>query len=188
MDMTQDKRDLLVKTAIKLFAQNGFDNTSTASISKTSKVATGTLFHYFKNKEDLIISAYAETKQELFEIIASNISEKDSLETIIKKTYKHCILWGLDNPNETKFIFQVKTSPYNVLAKKKVEDQTKYFHEMIQHGIKQKMIKNIPIDLIEDLMTNHMLSSISYFVSKKSNDVRLIDRLADSLWDSIKRD
>ena len=75
--MAQDKQELLIQTAIELFTKNGFDNTSTASISKKAKVATGTLFHYFKNKKELISEAYLDTKKEFFAEITKDLSEKD---------------------------------------------------------------------------------------------------------------
>lgn len=48
------KQDQIIKTAIKLFVKQGFENTPTSQISKESKVAIGSLFHPFKTKNDLI--------------------------------------------------------------------------------------------------------------------------------------
>ena len=57
-----EKRAKILEAAIILFTENGFDNTSTASITNKAKVATGTLFYYFNSKKELISKLYLETK------------------------------------------------------------------------------------------------------------------------------
>ena len=124
--MTQDKRDLLIQTAIRLFTENGFDNTSTASITKKAKVATGTLFHYFKNKKELISEAYLVTKQEFFSEIKKNLTDKDFTENTIKKMFTNSIVWGIENPQKIKFLLQFSSSPYiSSVTRKKIEDDEK---------------------------------------------------------------
>ena len=56
--MRQEKEKKIIDSAIELFADKGFDNTSTQSISSHAGIGTGTLFKYFANKEELIVEAY----------------------------------------------------------------------------------------------------------------------------------
>ena len=53
----KEKEQKILDTSLKLFVERGFHGTSTAEIAKTAGVATGTLFHYFKTKEELIDSS-----------------------------------------------------------------------------------------------------------------------------------
>jgi len=48
------KRDIL-RAALGLFSKNGFFRTTTKQISNKAKIAEGTLFNYFKTKEDLAL-------------------------------------------------------------------------------------------------------------------------------------
>lgn len=52
------KREDIIKTAMRLFTEEGFHATPTSKIAKEANVATGTLFHHFKNKEALINALY----------------------------------------------------------------------------------------------------------------------------------
>ena len=45
-----------LETAISLFAQQGFDGTSTAQIAKEAGVSQATIFKYFKTKDDLLLA------------------------------------------------------------------------------------------------------------------------------------
>ena len=50
----EDKKKRILDAALKLFIENGIDNTSISLISKEAGVAAGTLYLYFENKVDLI--------------------------------------------------------------------------------------------------------------------------------------
>ena len=47
------RREEILKAAEKVFAQNGFYNSTVAEIAKESEFAIGTLYQYFANKEEL---------------------------------------------------------------------------------------------------------------------------------------
>lgn len=52
----------ILESATQLFASNGFKNTSISAISKSSGAAEGTIFHHFKNKEDVFLCALNRAK------------------------------------------------------------------------------------------------------------------------------
>lgn len=49
----QARREEILKAAERIFAQNGFHNSTVAEIAKESEFAIGTLYQFFKNKEEL---------------------------------------------------------------------------------------------------------------------------------------
>jgi AcrR family transcriptional regulator len=53
-----NRRQAILDTATRLFAENGFHNTSTQEIAETAGVAHGTLFYHFKNKEGIIYEIF----------------------------------------------------------------------------------------------------------------------------------
>ena len=182
-----EKKELIIQTAIKLFTENGFDNTSTASITKKAKVATGTLFHYFKNKKELISEAYLDTKKEFFGEIKKNLSDDDSTENTIKKIFTNSILWGISNPEKIKFLLQFSSSPYiSSIIRKKIEEDEEYFIDFLKKGIKEKWIKSLPIDYILNSCFNQIVSTVSYLILVKSKDRKLIEKMVLSLMDFIK--
>lgn len=184
--MVEDKRKLLIKTSVRLFTENGFDNTSTASISKKASVATGTLFHYFKNKKELISEAYLETKKEFFAELKKNISEQDYTENTLRKLFTNSISWGINNPEKIRFLLQFSSSPYiSSITRKKIEEDEEYFIEFIGKGIKEKVIKNLPIDYILASSFNQIVSSVNYMIQTKSKDKKLIEKMVSSSIDFL---
>ena len=184
--MAEDKRGLLIKTAVKLFTENGFDTTSTASITKKAKVATGTLFHYFKNKKELISEAYLDTKREFFAELKKNLSDQDSTKNTIRNLFTSSISWGIDNPEKIQFLLQFSSSPnISSVTRKKIEEDEEYFIEFIRKGIKEKAIKNLPIDYILASSFNQIVSSVNYMITKKSKDEKLIKKMVSSSMDFL---
>lgn len=55
-----DKRDRILKAAIRVFARKGFYATRVSEIAKAAGVADGTIYLYFKNKDDVLISLFDE--------------------------------------------------------------------------------------------------------------------------------
>ncbi len=55
-----EKRDLIVEAAVDVFARKGFHQARVSDIARKAGVADGTIYLYFKNKEDLLLSIFEE--------------------------------------------------------------------------------------------------------------------------------
>lgn len=51
---SQKKQDHIYKTAIKLFLEYGFDNTTIEDISRATGMSAGSIYHFFDNKKDIL--------------------------------------------------------------------------------------------------------------------------------------
>jgi AcrR family transcriptional regulator len=56
----QKTRKAILRAALELFARKGFFQTTTKEISRRAKIAEGTLFNYFRTKEDLALYFFEE--------------------------------------------------------------------------------------------------------------------------------
>jgi TetR/AcrR family transcriptional regulator, fatty acid metabolism regulator protein len=59
-----DKRDAILKAAVKVFAQNGFFQSQVADIARVAGVAAGTVYLYFRGKDDLLVSIFERTMKD----------------------------------------------------------------------------------------------------------------------------
>lgn len=85
--MSEEKRKRIMDVAFRLFSDKGFHGTTTAKIAKESKIATGTLFNYFKTKEELINELYLQVNVDLHEYIADKVDLSLESETVIRAIY-----------------------------------------------------------------------------------------------------
>jgi TetR/AcrR family transcriptional regulator, fatty acid metabolism regulator protein len=56
-----DKREALLRAAIDTFASRGFFNAQVADVARAANVAAGTVYLYFRGKDDLLISIFERT-------------------------------------------------------------------------------------------------------------------------------
>ncbi|MDH3656464.1 MAG: TetR/AcrR family transcriptional regulator [Myxococcales bacterium] len=75
-----DKRDRILKAAVKVFAKNGFYATRVSEIAKAAGVADGTIYLYFKNKDDVLISIFEDGIQRLLTILRKVAASDDRVE------------------------------------------------------------------------------------------------------------
>jgi TetR/AcrR family fatty acid metabolism transcriptional regulator len=60
-----DKRDAILRAATKVFAQHGFFQSQVADVARVAGVAAGTVYLYFKGKDDLLVSIFERSMREV---------------------------------------------------------------------------------------------------------------------------
>src|SRR5205809_6627833 len=58
------KRDAILRAAIDVFAERGFFNAQVADVARVAGVAAGTVYLYFKSKDDLLVSIFERSMRE----------------------------------------------------------------------------------------------------------------------------
>lgn len=81
---TGEKRERILKAAIKVFARKGFYATRVSEIAKAAKVADGTIYLYFKNKDDVLISIFEDRIGRLLEVLANEVARAPDVESKIR--------------------------------------------------------------------------------------------------------
>jgi AcrR family transcriptional regulator len=184
-----NKKELIINAALKLFVHNGFHGTATSKIAQEAGVANGTLFQYFKTKDDLIIALYVNVKNELAAYISKNTTETTDIKETVKSQVLSSLFWALDNSSKFRFIQQFQTSPYH--GKVDAEVLNKYIQPhltLIQKGIKEGILKPLPVDLLYSLMSNQVFGLYQFVTSKELSKVdqhETIQTTFELLWDMV---
>jgi TetR/AcrR family transcriptional regulator len=72
LDNRETSREKIIRGAIKVFANNGYEKASTTLVAKEAGLSKGLIFHYFISKDDL----YAETYKEAVRLLVSQMTEQ----------------------------------------------------------------------------------------------------------------
>src|SRR3954462_2866258 len=59
------KRERILDAAVKVFADKGFYNAKVSEIARVAGVADGTIYLYFKSKDDLLISLFEDRMEQV---------------------------------------------------------------------------------------------------------------------------
>ncbi|MFS0865565.1 TetR/AcrR family transcriptional regulator [Fredinandcohnia sp. 179-A 10B2 NHS] len=78
MKNTKPKYMQIIDAAVIVIAQNGYHQAQVSKIAKQAGVADGTIYLYFKNKEDILVSLFQEKMGQFIEKIEAEIAGKTS--------------------------------------------------------------------------------------------------------------
>jgi len=87
---SEDKHQRIIKAALKVFAKKGFYNSRVSEIAKEAEIADGTIYLYFKNKDDILISLFESEMKEMINNMKIELSKyRDPLEKIKVFAFQH---------------------------------------------------------------------------------------------------
>ncbi len=78
----EDTRARILRAALKLFARQGYDRTTTKDLANSAKVAEGTLFRYFPSKKAILIEVATSGWIEILTDLLTELSEMGSYKAI----------------------------------------------------------------------------------------------------------
>ncbi len=80
-----EKKEKILRTALDLFAKEGFKSTSTSKVAKHAGVSEGLIFRHFKNKEGLLEAIIQDGEERIKLLFAEIVLESDPKE-VLRKT------------------------------------------------------------------------------------------------------
>ena len=113
-----DARERLIKAAIDLFYKKGYPATTIRDIGNKANISTSVIYHYFKDKEEILFEIIQLAGKDLFKILGDIIEEVDDpVECLEKMIRAHMVDWCLKRKKETKII----VTDHAYLTKKRKE-------------------------------------------------------------------
>lgn len=184
----EHKQDAIINASIKLVNEIGFVASSVAKIAKEANVSPATLYIYYKNKEDLLVSTYIDIKKKLSTAILRDFDENQPIRDILKKMWFNAFDYTSQYPDYFQFTEQFSNSAYSSLVNK--QDVEKFYEPMIkilQKGIQQKIIKDVSFDILSVFMFYPvmMLSNSRLYANFELN-TKNIETAFTCAWDAIK--
>jgi TetR/AcrR family fatty acid metabolism transcriptional regulator len=131
-----DKRETILRAAIKVFAQNGYFNSKVSDIARAANIADGTVYLYFKSKDEILHSIFDRT-------VADGIAEAKeriaACETAAEKLrlLAHLHLSRLGADRDLAIVFQVE-----------LRGSTKFMEEFSAAGFAEYL--NLIREIIEE--------------------------------------
>jgi AcrR family transcriptional regulator len=176
-------REEILSAAEKVFAAKGFFPTTMSDIARKAEFGTGTLYKYFKSKEELYFTLIDEKVEEINRLVNSELSQKTSAIERIRKVLglqfefieRNRDFFRIYISERNRFEWTVKDD----LGKGLHEKMVTYIHilaEVMRQGIKEGEFKSVnPMDLAHALagMVNSFV--FEWLISRE--DYPLISKL-----------
>ncbi|NLV27127.1 MAG: TetR/AcrR family transcriptional regulator [Methanomicrobiales archaeon] len=160
-----DKREKILQAALHLFTTLGFHATPTSLISKAAGVSTGTLFHYFPDKQALIDDLYLSIKKEMSIVVGSEDNPALPTRTLLERGFVRYIEWGMKNPEKARFLTQFHHSPnISDAVQSRAYEEFRWMTEMYSRAIREGIFSDHPVSY-HMVMVAQILSGVLELLS-----------------------
>ena len=163
---SDDKRIAILSAAAKVFVERGLA-ASTLSISQEAGVAEGTLFTYFKTKDELINALYKQTKTEMADAIMSDFPHRKPFKSKVEHIWNRFIDWGIKNPTDQMLLSQLKLCD-RVTAETQ-QAGMRPFEEIMklsQQAMEQQLIHELPHEFIGAMLDSIAQTTIQFMLAE----------------------
>lgn len=186
----ENRRERILLAAKRLFVKQGFHNTPTAAIAREASVANGTLFHYFNTKEELINTLFKETNKSYFAIAIAGVENETNIKRKIRLLWYNSVKWAMNRPQDFLFIQLYTNSPFiSQLSREEQSEHSGFYFDLIDQGKKGNTLKDIPSDLMYQLITYQIYGIINYLLQHKEfkHNAAYLSMAFDFCWESIEK-
>ncbi|WP_158797906.1 TetR/AcrR family transcriptional regulator [Pedobacter sp. L105] len=135
-----EKKQMIMAAALKMFLEEGYAKTSIRNIADAIEYSPGTIYLYYKDKDELLYDVQGQAYIQLLEVFKKKATSKDPLKRLrqIGKTY---ISFGLTNPELYDLMFIIR-APTNVNEQTHKDHGKKSFDYLID-CLNECMAKNL---------------------------------------------
>jgi AcrR family transcriptional regulator len=182
------KQDALFKATVRLVNEIGFAASSVAKIARAANISPATIYVYYENKEDLLVSTYVAIKQKLGKMVLKDFNPEQPIRDIFRNIWLNMFRYISANPEYFQFAEQFANSPYSDLVEKKeLEKQFEPVLQIMKKGIEQKIIKDVNFDILTAFVFYPIYSlsnkRLCKDFEKNEENIEIAFNLA---WDAIK--
>ena len=152
----EERKNEILDAVDELFSQKGFDGTTTSDILEKVGIARGTLYYYFKSKEDLMDALVERYSDQL--LGAANQIAADKQIPIIERIVRVVLSLNLSGGSSEEIMDHIH-KPQNALMHQKIQkmiinEVTPIMAEIIQEGVEQGVFHTpYPYECVEMLLT-----------------------------------
>ncbi len=186
-----DKREAILKSVLKLVNRSGFYHLNMKDIAQEAGVAAGTIYLYFKGKEDLINALYAMVLADFNKSVIKEYNEenpvKDNFFLMLHKALKFYVL----QPDCFSFIEQYTYAPFLF---KEIRDENFMLlmpiYKMLRQGKKEGILKNMPDAIMLALIHGSLNTIVKLHLAGKTDLTRKSARhkFCEACWSAVSKD
>jgi TetR/AcrR family transcriptional regulator, fatty acid metabolism regulator protein len=178
-----DKREAILRAATNVFAEKGYFNSKVADIAKAAGVADGTVYLYFKNKDDVLHSIFDRAMDEFIAEGRRELGVIDKPEDKLRRIAE-LHLERLSADRNMAIVFQVELrgsikfmqefsaagfSEYLDIIRLTIEDGQK--RGVFRSDLKPIVCAKMFYGALDEMVTNWILSSKKYALAPMADEV-----------------
>ncbi|WP_282035488.1 TetR/AcrR family transcriptional regulator [Saccharicrinis aurantiacus] len=181
-----DKKEAILDAALTLITKFGLHAVSMKMIATEAKVAAGTIYVHFKNKEEMLASLNNILTQKINDIVENNFNEALSFKENFKTLWSIILDAYITDQRIPDFVTQYSFSANN--AESDTIQLLAPIYKLLERAQNEGVVKEIPIPALLAL-AHGPITSLIRMVRRTNLKIKDIDieTYAEACWDGIKK-
>jgi TetR/AcrR family transcriptional regulator, fatty acid metabolism regulator protein len=179
------KREAILNAAIETFAQRGFHQARVSDVARQAGVADGTIYLYFKSKDDLLISLFEEKMEQIVQRFRLQVNRCESSRERLKCFIELHLKMVAENPSLAEVLTVELRQSAKFMREYKAPQFAEYLNllgEIILYGQERGEISASVDPSIARRIIFGALDELSlYWVSVKK-PTQTLNQAIDELW------
>jgi AcrR family transcriptional regulator len=185
MTPQSEKRDDILNAALKLIAGQGFHAAPMSQIAGEANIGVGTIYRYFKNKDELINGLYLEIRKRMAEAIAKGQDPASPVKTLFVKSLRNLIRYLIEHPTEIQFTEQYDNSPFiTEETKNEIEKIASPISDLLARAKTEKLLKPLPFPVLMSMFSGASMGLLKAYLRKKSSPAKMNEAI-EAIWDML---
>lgn len=130
MKQNSDKYHKILEAAVVVFAERGFFQSTVSQIAKQAGVADGTIYLYFKNKDDILVQFYEYKTSQVFKRFRRAVNQATSAEQKLRSLV-HTHLEEFQKDINMAIVYQAETHQHQRLAQEVIKEMSKMYRDIV---------------------------------------------------------
>jgi len=130
MKRNTDKYRQILDAAVMVFARQGFHQSTVAQVAKAAGVADGTIYLYFKSKDDILFQFYEYKARQVFERFRRAVDEAvhavDKLRNLVRTH-----LSEFQSDIHMAIVYQAETHQHRRAAQAAIKEMSKMYRDIV---------------------------------------------------------
>lgn len=149
------KQNAVIEATIKVINEIGFSSASISKIAKEAGVSKSTIYIYYNDKEDLVVSVYYYVKEKVTDFYHQNLDKEHTVKENLRTLWTNTIMASNGIPELISYDIQFANSPfYNLIDISKMKPFAQPAIAVLERGIAEEIIDEMTFDVF-----------IAYFIS-----------------------
>jgi|SRR5215471_5570443 len=165
----EQKEKVIREKALAMIVKEGIEGFSMQKLAKAANVSPGTLYIYFKDKEDLILQLCKEAGEKMADITLKNFDPSMSFAEGLKMQWIGRARYCLKYPEQVHFIEQIRHSPLQDKLTDIMSPKFKNVMEIfVTNAIKRKELVKVPFEVYWSIAFAPLYNLVKFHMTGKS--------------------
>jgi TetR/AcrR family transcriptional regulator, fatty acid metabolism regulator protein len=130
------KYQRILEAAVKVFAEQGFHQSTISQIAREAGVADGTIYLYFKNKDDILVQFFTYKTKQVFDKFREEVDKaENSFDKLRNLIRRH--LQEFQNDRNMAVLYQAETHQNSRLVEEQIRDMSKLYLDIVSEIVEQ---------------------------------------------------